>query len=278
MRRIIVDHQEVRYFVFDIESVADGELIARVRYPGDGLSPAEAVARYRGELLEKYGTDFVPYTFQIPVSVVVAKVDQEFRLGEIALLDAPDFRPHEITSKFWRGWEAYHRPTLVSFNGRTFDLPLMELAAFRYGVAAAGWFDVKSRTYDQPRNRYNLTSHMDLHDILTNFGAARFNGGLNLAATILGKPGKMEVQGHMVQDMYDQGRLAEINRYCCCDVLDTYFVLLRVCVIMGRLTLDQEQQRIEETKSWLQEQAPENEAFASYLGQWGDWANPWAGS
>jgi predicted PolB exonuclease-like 3'-5' exonuclease len=117
---------------------------------------------------------------------------------------------------------------------------------------------------------------MDLHDILTNFGAARFNGGLNLAATILGKPGKMEVQGCMVQDMYDQGRLAEINNYCCCDVLDTYFVLLRVCVMMGRLTLDQEQQRIEETKAWLHEQAAANPAFATYLEQWGDWANPWA--
>ena len=50
---------------------------------------------------------------------------------------------------------------------------------------------------------------MDLHDQLTNFGAARFTGGLNLAANLLGKPGKMEIQGDMVQDMYDDGRLDE---------------------------------------------------------------------
>ena len=35
----------------------------------------------------------------------------------------------------------------------------------------------------------------------------------------------------MVQDMYDAGRLAEINDYCRCDVLDTYFVFLRTRVL-----------------------------------------------
>ena len=52
-------------------------------------------------------------------------------------------------------------------------------------------------------------------------------GGLNLVANLLGKPGKMDVQGDMVQDMYNAGRLADINDYCRCDVLDTYFVFLR---------------------------------------------------
>ncbi|MGW8257320.1 MAG: hypothetical protein ACWGMZ_07550, partial [Thermoguttaceae bacterium] len=34
----------------------------------------------------------------------------------------------------------YRRPTLVSFNGRGFDLPLLELAAFRFGISVPGWF------------------------------------------------------------------------------------------------------------------------------------------
>ena len=56
--------------------------------------------------------------------------------------------------------------------------------------------------------------------MLTNFGASRFNGGLNLVANLLGKPGKMEVQGHMVQDLWNEVKLTEINEYCRCDVLD----------------------------------------------------------
>ena len=64
----------VRYLVFDAESCADGQLISKIRYPGMELSPADAIRRYRDELLAKYETDFIPYSFQIPISVVVAKV------------------------------------------------------------------------------------------------------------------------------------------------------------------------------------------------------------
>jgi 3'-5' exonuclease len=266
----------VRYLVFDTESVADAELVAKLRYAAEGLSPGEAVRRYRDELMEKYESDFIPYSFQVPISVVVGKVTAEFRLEDVVVLDEPQFRPHVITENFWRGWEKYRRPTLVSFNGRGFDLPLLELAAFRYGVSVPGWFQGTGKSYDQPRSRYNTTAHIDLCELLTNFGSTRFTGGLNLAANILGKPGKMAVQGDMVQDMYDAGRLAEINDYCRCDVLDTYFVFLRTRVLLGQLALDAEQQLIAQTRHWLESKAEGSPAFRLYLDHWGDWSNPWA--
>ena len=266
----------VRYLVFDVETVADAPLVAKLRYAGQSLDPAAAVRRYRDELMEKYESDFIPYSFQIPISVAVGKVTAEFRLEDVVVLDEPQFRPHVITENFWRGWEKYRRPTLVSFNGRGFDLPLLELAAFRYGVSVPGWFQGSGKSFDQPRNRYNTTAHVDLCELLTNFGATRFTGGLNLAANLLGKPGKMEVQGDMVQDMYDAGRLVEINDYCRCDVLDTYFVLLRTRVLLGQLTLEAEQQLIAQTKQWLQSKAGGSPAFRTYLDHWGDWPNPWA--
>jgi predicted PolB exonuclease-like 3'-5' exonuclease len=266
---------QVRYLVFDIESVADAELVAKLRYAGESLEPAEAVRRYRGELLEKYESDFIPYTFQIPVSVAVGKVSGDFRLADVVVLDEPQFRPHVITENFWRGWEKYRRPTLVSFNGRGFDLPLLELAAFRYGLSVPGWFRSDGKSFEQARSRYNTKSHIDLCELLTNFGSTRFHGGLNLAANLLGKPGKMDVEGHMVQDIYDAGRLAEINDYCRCDVLDTYFVFLRTRVLMGQLPLDTEQQIIAQTKAWLEQKAAEVSAYRIYLEHWGDWANPW---
>jgi predicted PolB exonuclease-like 3'-5' exonuclease len=265
----------VQYLVFDVESVADAGLVARLRYPGESIEPGEAVRRYREELTEKYGSDFIPYTFQIPVSVAVAKVGADSRLIDLVVLDEPEFRPHVIVENFWRGWEKYRRPTLVSFNGRSFDLPLLELAAFRYGLSMPAWFPSGAKGYDQPRNRYNLQAHIDLCELLTNFGSTRFVGGLNLAANILGKPGKMAVQGHMVQDMHDQGRLAEINDYCRCDVLDTYFVFLRTRVLAGRLSLDAEQQIIADTKHWIEEKANDMGAYRLYLEHWGDWPNPW---
>jgi len=265
----------VEYLAFDIESVADGDLVSRLRYPGEGLAPRAAVGRYRTELQAKFESDFVPYTYQVPVSIAVAKIAADFRLIDLAVLDEPQFRPHVITEHFWRGWEKYRRPTLVSFNGRTFDLPLMELSAFRFGLSVPGWFNVNAKSFEQYRNRFNLDAHIDLQEILTNFGTTRFTGGLNLAANLLGKPGKMDVQGHMVQDLYDAGELAAINDYCRCDLLDTYFVFLRTRLLFGEITLDQEQGLVDSTKSWLMKRSNEVRAFRLYLERWGDWENPW---
>lgn len=265
----------VKYLVFDVESVADGQLVSRIRFPREDLSPAEAIRRYRDELLERYETDFIPYSYQYPVSVVVGKVAADCTLLDVVALDEPRFRPHVITEKFWRGWEAYNRPTLVTFNGRTFDLPLMELAAFRYGLSVPGWFDLGGKSFSQPRYRYNPEAHFDLYELLTNFGATRLSGGLNLAATMLGKPGKMDVQGHMVQDLFDTGNLPQINDYCRCDVLDTYFVFLRCAVLVGQISLDREQELIAQTYQWLSERAESMPAYALYLEHWGDWPNPW---
>ena len=180
-----------------------------------------------------------------------------------------------MTDRFWRGWEKYRRPTLVSFNGRTFDIPLLELSAFRYGISVPGWFNVNAKSFEQFRNRFNLDAHIDLQELLTNFGSSRFTGGLSLAANLIGKPGKMQVQGHMVQDMYDAGRIAEINDYCRCDVLDTYFVFLRTRVLFGDISLKHEQELIAETKTWLQAHCTGMAAYETYLKHWGDWLNPW---
>ncbi|MFO0899342.1 MAG: 3'-5' exonuclease [Pirellulales bacterium] len=265
----------VAYLIFDVESVSDGALVSKLRYPGLGLSPAEAIARYRAELMAKFESDFVPYTYQVPVSVVVAKVSAECELLDLVALDEPAYRPHVITEHFWRGWEHYKRPTLVSFNGRTFDLPLLELAAFRYGISLGGWFNLGGRSFEQPRNRYNLESHFDLQELLTNFGSTRFTGGLDLAANLLGKPGKMNVEGHMVQDMVDAGRIAEVNDYCRCDVLDTYFVFLRSQVIVGSITRNREQDLVALAKTWLDDRAAGSPAYQAYLERWGDWQSPW---
>ncbi len=149
------------------------------------------------------------------------------------------------------------------------------MAGFRYGLEIPGWVNINDRSWEQNRNRYNTNAHLDLHDVLTNFGASRFNGGLNLAAHVLGKPGKMDVQGCMVQDLYDQQKLAEINDYCRCDVLDTYFVFLRVSVLLGKLPLSREQELVSQAKQWLTERVDQTPAFRQYLENWGEWTNPW---
>ena len=265
--------EQISYLIFDVESVPDGDLVKKVRYPGIDQSPDEAIATYEDELMESRGTTFIPHTFQIPVSVVIAKVAPDFRLIDLVSLDEPEFRPHVITENFWRGWEMYKHPTWVTFNGRAFDLPIMELAAFRYGISIPRWF--RGDGYKALRNRYNVDAHLDVQDVITNFGAARCNGGLNLISKLLGKPGKMQTQGDQVRSLHQEGKLKEISDYCRCDVLDTYFAFLRIQTIKGIITLDQELERVEQTKNWISEKAEDFKAYQDYLDHWTEWSNPW---
>ena len=274
----------VRYLLFDVESVVDGALLKAIEYPDEPYSPEQAIAVCQKERLEKVGREFIPYTFQFPVSVAVAKIDQEFNIIELVTLDADQYRPEVITRDFWNGWKHYRKAamkskkevSLVTFNGRHFDIPLLELSAFRYGIEIGDWMSNKGPSYEHPRNRYNRWSHLDMQDFVTNFGATRFNGGLNLLSQLLSKPGKMGVAGHMVQDLYHSGEMKRINDYCRCDVLDTYFVFLRSRVMCGELALEKEQEIVAQTLTWLQSMADDGDtAMAEYIDHCGVWENPW---
>lgn len=262
------------YLIFDVEAVADGELVKNVRYAGEDLTPAEAIRRYRDDLIEKTGKDVIPPTFVLPVSVVVGKVDASFRLFDIVALDEPRYDPYQIARKFWLGWRHYKRPTFVTFNGRGYDMPVLELAAYRFGLSLPDWFNVGARSYEQSRNRYNADSHLDMMDLFSNFNAVRMVGGLNLLANILEKPGKTGIDGSQIQDKYEAGELKEINDYCRCDVLDTYFVFLRSRVLLGQLPLVDEQAIMRETKAWLESEREANPAYDHYLKHWGEWKPP----
>lgn len=258
---------EVQFLVFDVESAADGELVSRVKYPGENLTPQQAVRKFRDELLaESEGQrDFIPYTFQLPVAIVIGKISPTYELLDLISLDEPHHRSPMMTQLFWMGWEHYKHPTWITFNGRTFDLPLLELAAFRYGLSLPNWFAPKTKSFDQPRNRFNGRYHLDLLDILTNSGASRFAGGLNLAAELIGKPGKMTTEGDMIQDMFEEGKLREISDYCRCDVLDTYFVFLRCAVLRGELHPDAERVLTAQAYAWLETQQDQFPIYQQYL-------------
>jgi 3'-5' exonuclease len=254
------------WLVFDCESIPDGKLLNIVKYPAETLTPEAAVERAQAEALDRFGSDFLPVTFQLPIAITMLRVGADFSLQGIACLDAPHYRPHGIAEQFWMGLERYRQcepdVKIVTFNGRGFDLPLLEMAAFRYGIPAKSlqeWRDDR---------------HLDLMAWLTNRGEIRLSGGLNLLAKLLGKPGKMEVTGNKVYRMWLDAKIDAINDYCLCDTLDTYFVFLRTRVLAGALSLDAEQALIRRTKDWLGGQTAAYPALAEYVTHWGGW-QPW---
>ncbi|MFW5828744.1 MAG: 3'-5' exonuclease [Planctomycetota bacterium] len=254
------------YFIFDIETVADGRLIQRVRYPdAPELSAEQAVARHREQLLAEKGSDFIPLNFQLPVSVAVCLVGEDFALQRLTSIDRPHFRPQVITRDFWTGWRRYGRPTFVTFNGRCFDLPVMELACFRYGLSLQGWMLENAKSWEDPRNRFNGSGHLDLQELLGNYGACRMHGGLDLLATVLGKPGKTDTKGYMVQDLWQAGEHLRIDDYCLRDALDTYFVFLRSRLLLGLITAERERELDAQARQVIAERVEEVPALQDYL-------------
>ncbi len=166
-----------------------------------------------------------------------------------------------MTRKFWYGIEVlYKKASLVTFNGRGFDVPLLELMGYRYG------FNMGRHFTDKFGTRYRFgTRHIDLQEYLSNYNAIKMAGGLNLLAKVLGLPGKMETSGDQVYDMYKAGKIREINDYCIHDVLDTYFVFLRTRVNLGKISLDDEKKIHEKTVEFLKDDTTRKEPYAMYL-------------
>ena len=254
------------YLVFDIESVSDIDLIPRVRHPDGDVSPEEALRLFRDEQMEKKGSDFIPFTFQVPISLVIAAVGADYAVSEFKCLKWEDGGPKKIAEDFWNTWRNYGQPTFVTFNGRGFDIPMMEMMAYRYGISVPEWF-VGGGSY-APRNRYNTGSHFDLYEFLGNFGSAAINGGLNLAAKVLKKPGKIDTHGDMVQDMFMRGEYADIHGYCFCDVIDTYFVFLRTKVLTGEMTPERETELIQMMRQRLTNWSADRAPIKKYLEAW----------
>jgi len=133
-----------------------------------------------------------------------------------------------ILSDFARLLEE-RRPCLVTFNGRSFDLPVIASRCLRHGVTLRHYYRSPEMRY-----RFSADGHLDLMDYVADFGAAK-PSRLDVIARLCGMPGKVGVEGKDVGPLVHAGRLAEVRNYCLCDVVQTAGVFLRVQLVRGEL-------------------------------------------
>ena len=216
------------FAVFDIETRIDKRLLNQAFFAHDDLSAEEAFARFRQDPRNRSG-DFMPLTLHLPIVIAVGEVGDDYTLRAVEDLAAVDYSEERLARAFWQRIETFDG-VWVSFNGRGFDLPVLELAALRYGIAAPGYF---AKT-DSPRLRHS-DRHLDLYDFLCNYGATGLRGGMDLLLKMIELPGKTGMDGSMVQEYFESGRLDEIRHYCRADVIRTYQLFLRVELMRGRI-------------------------------------------
>jgi len=120
-------------------------------------------------------------------------------------------------------------PQLVTFNGNSFDLPVLRYRAMVNEVSAPG---LSSRPYF---NRYTEDA-LDLCDVLSSF-SPQAKASLNEISRILGLRGKPSgIDGGEVYRYFVDGKIKEIADYCETDIVNTYRVWLRYELFRGRVS------------------------------------------
>jgi len=224
------------YLVFDIETRVDKELVKQVYDAEDCLTLDQAYDKARDQILERSGqqSDFFPIPFHIPIAIATLQADENHRIQALGCFGADRFSEVELITRFWQLFES--AGTLVTFNGRGFDLPVLETRALKYGLALPRYFGAGPGKTAYRGNRYSDAYHIDLCDFLSNFGAAYRRSSLDLLTKLIGLPGKYTIGGDDVEYLYRQKRQKEINQYCMTDVLQTYLLFLRVELLRGKIS------------------------------------------
>jgi predicted PolB exonuclease-like 3'-5' exonuclease len=211
-----------RVLVLDLETVRDLGAAARVL----GL-----VGQSDEAVRLALGTEFP----KLPLhriacigSLVASRGDDGWRVEAVGAPHIGEQSEQELITAFVKKISAL-KPLLVTFNGATFDLPVLRYRAMVHRISGAG---LTARNYFARET----DAATDLCETLASFDQ-RAKVKLDLLCKTLGFTGKPGgIDGSQVDSYVADGRIAEVAAYCETDVVNTYRVWLTYELFEGRLS------------------------------------------
>jgi predicted PolB exonuclease-like 3'-5' exonuclease len=208
--------------VWDLETIPDLVAAARMLDMGNASD---------AEVREALGTGFPKHPLHkiACIGALIASRQQEgWRIDALGAPHIDERSEARLISDFIEKIGEL-RPQLITFNGHSFDLPVLRYRAMVNRISAAG---LQVRQYF---HRYTEDT-LDLCDVLGSY----VSGGkvkLDEVSKILGFPGKPDgVEGSRVEEMVRAGKIEEVAHYCETDVLNTYRVWLVYELFRGSIT------------------------------------------
>lgn len=154
---------------------------------------------------------------------------------------------------------------LVDWNGRKFDVPVMQTRCFRYGIQMPWYFGLLpdnkggiSTWSKEYRDRYG-GNHLDVQELWTGKGSFVGPHLANLAC-LMGLPGKVGIDGSQVYGAWKEKRFEEIDNYCMQDVFETAFIFQRFKYQAGDIDLEKYRECAGALLAYIKE-LPEHKAF-----------------
>jgi predicted PolB exonuclease-like 3'-5' exonuclease len=220
---VLVPEQTI--IAWDLETIPD--LAAAARMLGLGLAT-------EAEVREALGPGFPKHPLHKIVCIGALVASRQAEGWRVDALGAPHVKERtegELISAFAER-VGQLRPQLITWNGHSFDLPVLRYRAMVNRVAAEG---LQVRQYF---HRYTEDA-LDLCDVLGSY----VPGGkvkLDEVSKILGLTGKPDgIDGSRVEEMVQAGQIEEVARYCETDVFNTYRVWLVYELFRGTITAEQ---------------------------------------
>lgn len=211
--------------VFDLETVPYTETLARLH--GRETLTDDETAEILGEKFPKLPLHKVA----VLAALVTERVEGVWRVGSLGAPHIGDRTETDLISALAARVDSL-RPTLVTFNGNGFDMPVLRYRAMVNGIAAQG---LTSRPYFK---RYDQ-AHVDLCDELASF-QSNAKASLDDLCKMMGLPGKPDgIDGSKVWQHVRAGRIQECADYGETDVVNTYRVWLRYELFRGAITPEQ---------------------------------------
>ncbi len=200
------------FLTMDIETVPDASLYTAPDTPPGQEKPFPPIFAHR------------------PVAIGVLWLGPDLAFRRLGIIGEGEPEPGQL--KAFSEFMSTRTPTLVTWNGRGFDLPVLVLRSLRHGVSMPWYYQRRDVRY-----RFSDEGHLDLADALSDRGATKMLS-LDNAARLIGLPGKMGLDGSQVEGLHLAGKLEEIRHYCLTDVIQTAFLLIRYLLLSGQQPKD----------------------------------------
>ncbi|MDX1809428.1 MAG: 3'-5' exonuclease [Sulfurospirillaceae bacterium] len=223
--------------VFDIETIPDAELIRKtLHFEGDDVGVSIQAMQ---EQEAQSGSSFLPLPYHKIIAISAVIADDFGIFKKVSSIEGESEK--EMIANFLAFLDKQN-PKLISFNGRSFDVPLLMIRAMKYSLSCPAYFEVENSSlnkskWDNYRYRFSNRFHIDLMDHISEFGATR-GLKLDILCSMIGAPGKYDVHGSEVMELFYEDKIEKIKEYCESDVLNTYWLFLKYELLKGNLTIE----------------------------------------
>lgn len=268
---------------YDLEWVPDAAGARRLFDLDEETTEIEAMQRLwehtKGYDAETNPRPFIKYMFSRVVSIAFLSRRVVYREGErtveFGLNSLPklpfledDIYEAEIIQQFLY-FVGKRRPQLVGYNSAESDLQVLIQRGMINEVTAPEFNERPGKPWEGPDyfDSRNSEAHLD---ILKKLSGGAMTPRLDELAKLCGYPGKIDVRGDQVTDLWLERDITKIVEYNQIDTLNTYLVWLRLVYFAGKMTEEEYFDETEQFRFFLEsESGKEEKAFLTqFLDKW----------